>query len=196
MSTWLSKNCATYIVCRELAATNPHLHIYGDTELQYKGLQTSFRRAFPLHIGNESYSLKKCDGNYDDYLKYICKGDSKLEQPDIICRQGIDFTDAWIVQQHASYWVTNDDLMKNAKKRDNLKFRGTVVEQLEQACKEAKLDGHDRTAIAKLYVQKYVDARKPVNVFHAKGVVNTVCAILSQFEFDQLVDACASRPGQ
>ena len=39
-----------------------------------------------------------------------------------------------------------------------------------------------------LLVQKYVEARKPVNVFQAKSVVNTVCALLNGHQFDCLVD--------
>lgn len=187
LNVWLSKHCSTFLVCRELEQSNDHCHVYGVTDLSYKVLQTSFRRSFPEHIGNESYSLKQCDAQVHDYLKYMCKGDSVESAANIVCRQGLDFTDEYLAELHAAYWVSNAELMQNSRKRDNLKMRGTVVEQLEKECKAAKLDGSDREAVAKLLVQKYVEARKPVNVYQCKSVVNTVCALLNGHQFDCLV---------
>lgn len=188
LKLWLSKECSNYLVCRELPESNDHCHVFGVCDRTFKGLQANFRRSFPQHIGNEWYSLKECDAEVYDYLKYICKGVDANTPPVIVCHQGIEYTQSYLEELHAGYWVCNEELTKNSKKRDSLKLRGNVVEQLELQCKQAKLDGSDRTAVAKLLVQKYVEARKPVNVFQAKSVVNTVCALLNGHQFDCLVD--------
>lgn len=192
LTDWLSVVFDNFLACRE-EASQPHAHVYGRGRLKLKGLQASVRKAFPLHVGNAGYSLKECDSQVYDYLKYICKGVSVDVPPVLVARQGLEYTDEYIDELHQAYWVTNEELAKNSKKRDQLKLRGSVVEQLEKQAKHLKLEGHDRREVAQLYVAMYVDARKPVNVFHAKGVVNTVCALLSGHQFDQLVEACAER---
>ena len=120
LNVWFSKICTTFLVCRELEESNDHVHVYGVTGLTFKGLQTSFRRSHPEHIGNESYSLKQCDSQVYDYLKYMCKGSSVLNAANIVLRQGLDFTDAYLAELHAAYWVSNEELVKNSRKRDNL----------------------------------------------------------------------------
>jgi len=193
LSSFLSSKCSNFLACRETEASNPHAHVYGITGLSYKGLQTAVRRHFPQHIGNAGYSLKQCDNEVIDYLRYICKGDGEGEYPDVVCRQGLEYTDEFIVELHEAYWCTNAVIKENSLKRDRLKLKGTVIEQIEKQAKELKYTGHQREEIAGLYVKMYVDARKPVNVYHAKGVINTVCAILSGAQFDILVNTCAER---
>lgn len=173
--------------------TNPHAHLYGVAELSFRGLVSSFRRFFPDHVGNGAYSIKPCTSSVYDYWKYISKGASRDDLPDVIVRQGLRWTDEYIVELHAAYWMSNDELVRTGKKRDSLKLSGTVVEQVERLAKEAKVEGYDREAIARIYVKMYVEARKPVSIYHAKSVVNTVCAALSESSFDLLVSDIASR---
>jgi len=189
---FLTKHCSNYLCCREEAA-HSHVHVYGRSTLKFKGFQSAVRRSFPEHIGNGGYSLKECDAEVYDYLKYICKGEGEGQYPDIICRQGLEYSDEKIVELHEAYWCTNAVLLENSKKRDNLKLKGNIVERIEKEAKQLGLLGHDREEVAKLYCKMYVDARKPVNVYHAKGVVNTVCALLSGHSFDLLVSDCAQR---
>lgn len=194
LSAFLSHAFVQWLVCREQAAED-HCHIYGRGALKLKGLQASFKKFFPDHGGNAGHSIKQCDSQVYDYLKYICKGSNQDTPPIIVSKQGIDFTDEYVAELHAAYWVSNAEIRNNSKKREHLKLAGTIVEQVEREAKQLKLSGqcYDREAVAAIYVKMYVDARKPVNVYHAKGVVNTVCALLSGASFDLLVSDCAQR---
>lgn len=194
LSVFLSFSFLEWLVCREQAAED-HCHIYARGALKLKGLQAAFKRFFPEHGGNGGHSIKECDNQVYDYQKYICKGASEDEPPIIISRQGLLFTDEYIAELHAAYWVSNVEIKATAKKRDHLRLNGSIVEQVEREAKKLKLSGacYDREAVAAIYVKLYVDARKPVNVYHAKGVVNTVCALLSGSSFDLLVADCAQR---
>lgn len=193
LEKWLDNIGHSYLVCKEDPNDNPHCHVYLSSELKLKGLQTSWRRSFPTLIGNGAYSLKECLEDYQGYLRYICKGDGEGCYPEVVLRQGLDFDDYKIVELHEDYWCSNRELLKHRKVQIDVKVKGSIVEQVELAAKRQKLDGTDREAIARIYVQMYVDMRKPCNVYHAKGVVNTVCATLSGHMFDQLVYTCAER---
>jgi len=193
IEAWLSSVGNSYLVCREGGQDNPHLHLYLSSDLQLKGLQTSWRRNFSDYVGNASYSIKQCHQEFHDYLKYICKGSKEGDYPDVIVRQGLQFEDHDIVELHEDYWCSNREIHLHRKKEASVKLRGSICEQVEKAAKDQGLDGTDREAVARIYVQMYVDMRKGCNVFQGKAVVNTVCAVLSGHEFDQLCFKLAER---
>lgn len=194
LTKFLSFAFVQWLVCREQAAED-HCHLYARGALKLKGLQAAFKKHFPDHGGNGGHSIKQCDSQVYDYLKYICKGASEDQPPVIISKQGLDYTDEYVAELHAAYWVSNAEIRQNSKKRDHLKLAGTIVEQVEREAKLLKLSGqcYDREAVAAIYVKLYVDARKPVSVYHGKSVVNTVCALLSGASFDLLVGDIAQR---
>lgn len=192
---WLSAVAACFFVVKEFGGANgenPHVHVYFESDKKLEALRKDFRRKFPENTGNGGYSLKECDDDIDAYGRYMCKGLDRDTLPDVVARQGLLYTDEWIKSQHEQYWVNNDSLMKNKRKRVAL---GNVVEKLELECKEKKIRWDDRKSIALEYVRMYKGAAKPINVFYARQVVNTVSCLLDDTgkAEEQLADQIADR---
>lgn len=181
LSEWLSDRGDAFIVAYEEAGDNKHVHIILDSRHAIKAVRSSFVRTFPLVTGNKGYSLKRCDDDWAAYIRYICKGVDKDTPPVIWIRQGLHYTDEVIAESHAKYWVNNAAIKENAAKR--VKVEGaTIVEQLERICKEKKYKAYERKEIALEYMRLFRDARKGINVFAARAVVNTVCLLLENPE--------------
>lgn len=195
LTAWLTVVATCFFVVREFGsapAENPHVHVYFESDKKLEALRKDFRRKFPDNTGNGGYSLKECDSDIDAYGRYMCKGVDRDTQPDVFSRHGLKYTDEWVRDMHAQYWVNNDSLLANKRKRANL---GNVVEKLELECKEKKIRWDDRKAIALEYVRVYKSAAKPINVFYARNVVNTVSCLLddSGKAEEQLADQIADR---
>ena len=62
----------------------------------------------------------------------------------------------------------------------------------ELMCKRGGVSGDDRAAVARVYLQLYLPAKKAVSVYHGKSVVNTVCALLSDHQYDVLAGEIAN----
>lgn len=75
------------------------------------------------------------------------------------------------------YWVNNESLIENSKKRAKVE-KESIVDQVEKEAKKKGLKGHDRVEIAKIYIRMFRDARKGINVFAARAIVNTVSCLL------------------
>lgn len=178
LSAFLSKHCSTWLIVREKPEENDHLHLFMQSEKKVQALRSAFVRAFSELKGNEAYSLKECSPDYDDYLKYMCKGSSKDEQPVVAGYQGLDFGPDKFFDLHEAYWETNAMLNSTKRRKLEAAVRGTVVEQVEAACKAAGVLAYDREGIAKQYIRIYKGLKKPISIYHAKSVVNTVSVIL------------------
>jgi len=187
LDTFLTKHCEAWIVAYEEAGDNKHIHAIIDSHKKDKDLRNALRL---LGTGNRSYSLKQCTDDYVDYIRYICKGVDKDQPPVIWTYQGLDYSEEVIREAHDKYWVTNEAYKENASKRRKLDSV-TVVEALEKLAKEKGLKGFDRVGVANLYISMYVAARKPINLYSARAVVNTVCCVLDLG--DQARDSLASR---
>lgn len=173
---WLAANAKSFFVVKEShAGENPHIHVYFTSCKKISAVRKDFQRKFPANRGNAGYSLKVCDDDVDAYGRYMCKGVDKETLPDVMCRQGLLYTDAWVKSMHEEYWVNNERLMKNKRKRVQM---GNIVEKLELECKEAGLRFDDRKGIAHQYIKLYVNSARPINIFHARNVVNTVSCLL------------------
>jgi hypothetical protein len=190
VSKWCSSNADGFIVAFEAAGDNLHIHAILDSPKSITQLRQALTRAFPERVGNKGYSLKVCDDNYDAYIRYICKGESKEEGPQIWCRQGLLYTDDHIQRAHEMYWVNNESLVANASKRCKVE-KESVIDQVEKEAKERKLKSYDRVEVAKIYCRMFRDARKPINIYAARGVVNTVCLLLDDCNEDYLATKIA-----
>jgi len=191
---WLDSYATQYVACREChEGENVHLHAYAESSSKLSAIRMSFKRKFSLHVGNDGYSMKECDAEVGDYYKYICKGNSESELPEIVLRQGLLFDDAWIQSSHDGYWVRNEELARASKARKELLAHGNVVEKIELEAKRLKLSGRDREELAKIYIRMYAGAKKAINIFHAKGVINTVSCLLDECNIDVLASEIASR---
>lgn len=175
---WLTVIALGWIVSYEVAGgENCHVHVIFDSESDIKKVRNSFTRAFSECVGNKGYSLKLCDDDFDAYIRYICKGEDKDTPPVIWSRQGLDYTDQAIASAHQKYWVNNESIVENAKKRKRVE-KDNICEQVEKQAKKLGLKAHDRVEVAKIYMRLFRDARKGINVFAARAVVNTVCLLL------------------
>lgn len=174
---WLSVVALGWIVAFETAGENRHVHLILDSCYDIKKLRNSFTHAFKECVGNKGYSLKLCDDDFDAYIRYICKGDDKDTPPVIWSRQGLGYTDAAIKLAHEMYWVNNDALIANSKKRKAVE-KENIVEQVEKESKRLGIKAYDRVGVARVYIRLFRDARKGINVFAARAIVNTVCLLL------------------
>lgn len=181
VSEWCSKHADGFIVAYEVAGENTHIHAILETAKNLKSLRNFWTRAFPECTGNKGYSLKLCDDNYEAYIRYICKGGSKDAEPSIWCHQGLHYTAQAIKDAHAKYWVNNDAIAENARKRVKVE-KENVIEQLERSCKAKGITGSERVRVAECYIALFTEARKGINVYAAKAVVNTVCCLLEGCE--------------
>lgn len=177
LSSWLSKTCDGWIVAYEEAGDNKHVHAILSSHKNLKQLRNALTYSFPENAGNKGYSLKVCDDDHDAYIRYICKGESEEEPPVIWSRQGLLYTDDVINEAWKKYWVNNAALVENSAKRRKVE-KESIVEQVEKAAKKAGLKGYERVEVAKIYIRLFRDARKGINVFAARAVVNTVCCLL------------------
>lgn len=176
LASWLAAVATCYFVVKEVAnGENPHVHMYFESDKKLAALRKDFVRKFPDNVGNAGYSLKECDDDVEAYGRYCCKGPDKETMPDVFCRQGLKYTDEWVKDMHDQYWVNNDSIMSNKRKRAAM---GNVVEKVELECKAKNIRWDDRKAIALEYVRLYKAAVKPINVFYARQVVNTVSVLL------------------
>lgn len=176
ISTWLSSNGTAFLaVYEEGENENPHVHVVLYSDKRIDSLRKSFVRAFPGKTGNGGYSLKKCDDDVDAYMRYMCKGIDPELGPTVWCHQGLEYTAEKVSDAHGRYWVNHEALVNNKRKRVKT---ATIVEELELLCKRKGVKKNDKEAIALEYIRLYRDARKPINIFHARGVVNTVACLL------------------
>lgn len=189
VSEWLSGAGNGFICVKEVSGDNHHVHIILDSVKSIKVLRSSLTRSFPECVGNKGYSLKFCDDDYEAYIRYICKGEPGVP-PVVWCNQGLRYTAEDIEKAHEMYWVNNEALQENAKKRVKV-AKENIVEQVEKAAKAAGLKGHDRLGVAKIYIRLFRDARKGINVFAARAVVNTVCCLLEGSGEDYLASKIA-----
>lgn len=178
LDAFLGKVADGFIVAYETAdGENPHIHAIFTSTKTLKANRSAFSRFCPEHKGNAAYSLKCCDDDFEAYIRYICKGKSRDSPPEIWTRQGLEFSDDVIARAHLAYYVNQDAVCANAVKRRKVEA-GNVVEQVEQRCKELGLKGYERKEIAKVYISLFRDARKGINIYAAKAVVNTVACCL------------------
>jgi len=177
LSQWLSSVANGFIVSFETTiGQNDHVHCIVDCHKSIKVIRSSFCRAFPESVGNKSYSLKLCDDEYLAYVRYICKGKDKETDPVIWIRQGLLYRDEDIKDAHEKYWVNNAAIEENRTKRKAVD--GNLVEQLERICKKKGVRAMDRQRVAEEYIKLFRDARKGINVYAARAIVNTVCLCL------------------
>lgn len=158
---WLSGIANGWIVAYEEAADNKHIHAIIDSDLSEKQLRGKFVRKFPDLSGNKGYSLKKCNDDWDAYIRYICKGDSADKPPVIWSRQGLLYTDEKIAAAHAAYYVNQEAVIANAKKRKAVE-KSSIVEQVEAEAKRLGYTANHRVDVARIYLRLFRDARKAV----------------------------------
>lgn len=165
---------AVYEVTNWESDENPHLHAYVRSTINSTNLRNKIRRVvWKSGQGNGSYSLKNCD-DLSRYAAYCSKGAGKGVHAVVIWQNGWQFTDEYFVEKHVEYWNVNATL------REAAPAKGPMVTRLLMACKEAMVSSDDKHRIAIEYIDMQLRANKPINVFSARGVCNTVACLLCE----------------
>jgi len=182
---WIRQFDSYLIVAESAEGENPHVHAIIHTSQTLKKLRNSFTYKFKEHTGNKAYSLKQCDDDYDGYIRYMCKGSSVSDGPDVLGFCGLLYSEAGIRDAHGMYWVNNAAIKANRLKGAKME-KLKPVELVEKECKRMEIKGFDREGIAKVYIRLWRDARKPINLYAARAVVNTVSQLLDGGSDDDL----------
>jgi len=159
---FLNSDSGSYLVVKELEDSNPHFHCYLRTTRKLPAVRAALKRAFPELNGNGSYSVSQCR-DVTRYLRYMLKGDSASEMPQVVAAQGLEYqSDEWQKAQHDAYWEENEQLGRRRKLMP-------VAEAVLAACKEKKLRWDDRDGIAELYIRELVSRDKAINLFSVRS---------------------------
>lgn len=175
-----------YIVAYEVAGDNKHVHCILDSAKTLKAVRSDFCRVMTECVGNKAYSLKVCDDDWEAYMRYICKGESAEVPPVIWFRNGLHYTEELIAAAWGKFYVNQAAVLADAKKRKAVEAL-SAVQLVERECKRMGIKGFDREGIARVYLRLWKDARKPINVFAGRAVVNTVSLVLDGARDDDLV---------
>jgi len=177
INDWLASVADNFFVVREDPGDNAHCHAFVRSDKKLPAVRKSLQRFLSGDRGNAAYSLKLCAEDYDGYLRYLCKGDSSSELPSVVGRRGLDYTDAWVKDQHAAYWCNNAAIVAARQKRKKISA-STMVEKLEERCKEADIPWSRNRDIAKEYIRMCKEQKKAINIHAARAIVNAVQVLL------------------
>ena len=152
---------------REVSNGNEHWHFLLETD-KFRNIQ-SFRvtltRVIPNLKGNAAYSATTVD-DVEKYERYMCKGNSEGESPEIAWRNSLKYIDDKIGELHAAYWKENMKLKKRKV--------GSVIDYIVDECKREGVEWKDRDKIAVKYVSEIAKRAKPFNQFAARSAVNAI----------------------
>lgn len=166
VQAWLAKYAIGGWAVKELAgADNLHWHFHLITEKTIKQLRCSFNREVPSLKGNGKYSLTECR-DVEKYDRYMAKGDSEGQCPDIAWVHGLEYTEEKVSELHDEYWLEN----RRLKKRKN----GSMVDQVTDECKRENVLWSDRAKISEIYIRMVGAAGKPINLFSIRANINSV----------------------
>lgn len=171
IADWLADIGTGYLAVREGGSDNPHVHIVVAWDKTTRGFRKNFLTRFPSCNGNASYSITEVKDEAK-YHRYICKGEGEGTPPTIVARNGMLYTEDWIEQQHAAYYV-------NAPKK---RPAGRLLDTVFDTCKEAAYDWHDRQGIAREYIRECIRRKTGINTFQAKSAVNLITCLLCPTE--------------
>lgn len=147
-----------------------HWYIIGEWK-NINAFRSRLKADCPSLRGNGMYSLSTVRDKVS-YARYVCKGKGEGQGFDLVWRNSLEYTEEMLEQFHMEWWLERKRLLKKRK-------TGSMVDALVATAKEQKLAGYDRRPIVRLYIEESVARGRPINVFSARGVVNTVCATLS-----------------
>jgi len=192
----IAKFAIAYLVVRETVdGDNPHVHAFFTSESKIAGIRKAVQRFLSGDRGNAGYSLKECAPEYDDYLTYLCKGNSSSEMPEVVGKLGLDFTDEWVKDRHSQYYVNREAIIGQRQKRKKI-TTATAVEKLEERCKEAGIAWNQKNDIAREYIRMCKVGRKAINVFSARSIVNAVTVALCPDERAEVELAALIAPAE
>lgn len=167
---WLASH-GSYIVVAEGGDANPHVHALLHSDLDIRMLRQNLRRKLDFLRGNGDYSLTTVR-DVEKYERYVCKGESESELPQIVSRMGVEYTDDWVKERHGSYWQLQKDY-KARHKRKGL-HSSTIVEKVEEICKNKAIRWDKEFEIGAEYLKLVSEGKKGVNIHQLRATVKGV----------------------
>lgn len=166
VKAWVeSQNYGGFCVRETVQGANEHWHWLLLTEKDVKAVRMSFKRKVPELAGNGKYSLTVCLEK-EKYERYMCKGESEGEGPEVVWRFGLEYSDEKVEELHAAYWLENRRLKKRKV--------GSMVDYVIDAAKSKNVHWNDRAALCELYIRELGVRGKPINLFSIRANVNSV----------------------
>lgn len=180
---WIAHHAIGGWGVREVSGDNEHWHFHLHTDKTIKQLRCSFNREVPDLKGNGKYSLTECrdGGKYD---RYMAKGDSDGQYPEVVWKHGVEYTDEWFEEQHDLYWEENRKLKKRKI--------GSMIDWVVDECKRQNVEWSNRKKISEIYIRELGARSKPINLHAVRANVNSVQYQLCGNEecLSALVDRC------
>ena len=124
---WIRSNSVVTIIVRE-EGDRLHIHSIISPIKTLSTFRQQFLKKYPNLKGNGSYSLEEVK-EYDNLIRYICKGNSKDDLPDVLYQKDIN-----IEEMHQQYWKVNQEIKEKVIKE---KKKGlTWIRQVARDFKE------------------------------------------------------------
>lgn len=179
---WANKYNLGGFAVREVAGSNEHWHFHLEGERTIKQLRCSFNRDIPELKGNGAYSLTETKDK-EKYLRYMCKGDSEGQMPEISWTNSILYNHTLVSNLHDEYWAANRQMKKRS---------GGVMDTVIDEAKRQRVPYSDRHALAKLYIRVLGERGRPINLFSLRASLNAVQYALcpDDTQLNTLADAC------
>lgn len=163
-----------YFVVKEVDATRAH--IQGIVDGSQAAWRKLVKRKFSWIKGNKDYSVAQVK-KPDEYRRYLCKGAGPKDLPDVVCRHGLLYTDEWIAEQHAAYWVLHEKLPVG--KKSKMQSVVDVMLEFSQMLGDEPDEVKERRVADRL-IGLHVDLRKPIDMYYCQKVYNLAMAKYSQ----------------
>lgn len=165
VKAWADKHGLGGWAVREVAGDNEHWHLFLEGDKTIKQLRCSFNREVPELKGNGAYSLTDCR-DADKYLRYMAKGDSDGQMPELAWSNSILYTEEKVSELHDQYWEENRKLKKRKA--------GSMVDWVVDEAKRQEVKWGDREKLAKIYIRELGSRGKPINLFSVRSSLNAV----------------------
>lgn len=179
---WIQAKSPGHLVVKHEADEDdprPHWHALLWSEKKEQALRVDFKKANPGLVGNKGYSLTSIKKKTDEdpvqaYERYMCHGKHEGDSVVVVSAHGAHYTPQFFVEQNKLFYASRRTFRQKAEK----KAQSTcVVNDLIKECQAAVVVS--REEIARKLLSMYKRDRKPINVYHARNIVNAAWMILN-----------------
>lgn len=165
--------CRLLLLVREVGSKTHKTHYQGLARMEPVQFKRMFAPLVKEHLGsgNKIWSSKPLD-NFSGWLRYLCKGESKDDQPDVRYNEGYD-----ISALHSAYWVENTRVKtcKTLKVKDG-KPTSTILEECWAEIQKDVGESVSAIEIGGLVYAWYVRHRKRIQPFAMSTMALTYVA--------------------
>lgn len=108
------------------------------------------------------------------WIRYLCKGDG-ADRPPVVVSGSTAPINVDIQELHREFWA------------NRASFKGRRRSIVDECIDEFEFKPFHRHDVSRWILRRYVDERKPVNIFYVRSIVNLVSAVVNKEEFERLV---------